>query len=174
MTPERTGAWTVVMAYYNEADYLTATLRSLDAQTLKPFRLILVDNASSDGSAALARAEAAAMRDVEVIHLFAEQPGKIHALEVANPHVTTEFVAFTDADTFYPPHYLKTAQQAFVEGGARVAAVMATDVTDPADGPAALAKRRALSKWRFRPATRDGVPVESWREMTVRFTMSDQ
>lgn len=35
-------------------------------------------------------------------------------------------------------------------------------------------KRRALSKWRFRPATRDGVAVESWREMTVRFTMADQ
>ncbi len=34
-------------------------------------------------------------------------------------------------------------------------------------------KRRALSKWRFRPATRDGVPTESWREMTVRFTMED-
>lgn len=32
-------------------------------------------------------------------------------------------------------------------------------------------RRRALSKWRFRAATRDGVAVESWREMTVRFTM---
>jgi periplasmic protein TonB len=28
---------------------------------------------------------------------------------------------------------------------------------------------QALRKWRFLPATRDGVPVESWREMTVRF-----
>jgi periplasmic protein TonB len=27
----------------------------------------------------------------------------------------------------------------------------------------------ALRKWRFLPATRDGTPVESWREMTVRF-----
>jgi protein TonB len=35
-------------------------------------------------------------------------------------------------------------------------------------------KRRALSKWRFRPATRDGVAVESWRVMTVRFTMTDE
>lgn len=34
-------------------------------------------------------------------------------------------------------------------------------------------RKRALSKWRFRPATRDGVAVESWREMTVRFTMQD-
>ncbi|WP_375273029.1 glycosyltransferase family 2 protein [Sphingomonas sp.] len=138
MTPE----WTVVLPYYNEADYLAATLRSLDAQTLKPFRLILIDNASDDCSAEFARAQAAAMTNVEVIHLFAEQPGKVHALEVATPHVATPFVAFTDADTIYPPHYLATAAQAFADGGARVVAVMATDVTDPADGPAALAKRR--------------------------------
>ncbi|WP_260581590.1 energy transducer TonB [Sphingopyxis sp. PET50] len=30
-------------------------------------------------------------------------------------------------------------------------------------------KRRALAKWRFKPATRGGVPEESWKEMTVRF-----
>ena len=142
MTAPTSPEWTVVLAYYNEADYLAATLRSLDAQTLKPFRLILVDNASDDGSAAIARAEAAAMQNVEVIHLFANQPGKIHALELANAHIATPFVAFADADTFYPPHYLATAARAFAHGGERVVAVMATDVTDPADGPAALAKRR--------------------------------
>ncbi len=32
-------------------------------------------------------------------------------------------------------------------------------------------REQALRKWRFTPATRDGVPVESWREMTVRFQM---
>jgi protein TonB len=32
-------------------------------------------------------------------------------------------------------------------------------------------RRQALSRWRFRPATRDGVAVESWRVMTVRFEM---
>lgn len=30
---------------------------------------------------------------------------------------------------------------------------------------------RALKYWRFRPATRDGVAVEAWREMTVRFEL---
>ena len=30
-------------------------------------------------------------------------------------------------------------------------------------------KRRALAKWRFKPATRGGVPEESWQVMTVRF-----
>ncbi len=53
----------------------------------------------------------------------------------------------------------------------RVAAIERVSATSDAFFDAT--KRRALSKWRFRPATRDGVAVESWREMTVRFTMED-
>ncbi|MFD1789642.1 TonB family protein [Sphingomonas floccifaciens] len=34
-------------------------------------------------------------------------------------------------------------------------------------------RRQALSRWRFRPATRDGVPYETWRTMTVRFVLQD-
>ena len=34
-------------------------------------------------------------------------------------------------------------------------------------------RKQALSKWRFLPATRDGSPIESWREMTVRFQLPD-
>lgn len=32
---------------------------------------------------------------------------------------------------------------------------------------------RALSKWRFRPATQGGVPVEAWRTMTLTFVLRD-
>ena len=34
-------------------------------------------------------------------------------------------------------------------------------------------RKQAVSKWRFLPATRDGAPIESWREMTVRFQLPD-
>lgn len=33
-------------------------------------------------------------------------------------------------------------------------------------------KRQALGKWRFKPATRGGVPQESWKVMNVRFEIS--
>ena len=33
---------------------------------------------------------------------------------------------------------------------------------------------RALAKWRFRPATRDGVPYETWKTMTVRFRLEEE
>lgn len=32
---------------------------------------------------------------------------------------------------------------------------------------------RALAKWRFKPGTRGGVPVEAWRTMTLRFVLKD-
>ncbi len=35
----------------------------------------------------------------------------------------------------------------------------------------AATRKQALSSWRFLPATKDGEPVESWKEMTVRFQM---
>ena len=37
-----------------------------------------------------------------------------------------------------------------------------------------VTERQALSRWRFKPATRDGIPVESWRTMNVRFTLAGQ
>ncbi|WP_299321704.1 energy transducer TonB [Parasphingopyxis sp.] len=33
-------------------------------------------------------------------------------------------------------------------------------------------ERQALRNWRFEPATRDGVPIESWQEHTVEFRIS--
>ncbi len=32
---------------------------------------------------------------------------------------------------------------------------------------------RALAKWRFKPATRDGVPVEAWRSMALTFVLQN-
>ena len=37
----------------------------------------------------------------------------------------------------------------------------------------AAAERQALSRWRFRPATVDGRPVESSRVMTIHFRIED-
>jgi periplasmic protein TonB len=37
---------------------------------------------------------------------------------------------------------------------------------------AAATERKALSSWRFTPATRDGVAVEDWQTLTVRFDIT--
>lgn len=73
----------------------------------------------------------------------------------------------------YPPQLLRMT----IEGKAVVRVLSGTDgrvkqvaviaADDPLFGEAT--ERQALRKWRFRPATRDGVPTESWKQLTVRF-----
>lgn len=73
----------------------------------------------------------------------------------------------------YPPQLLRTG----VEGKAVVKVLIGADgrvkqvAIVSADDPlfADAAERQALRKWRFRPATRDGAAIESWKTMTVRF-----
>jgi glycosyltransferase involved in cell wall biosynthesis len=140
-TPLEPGRWSVVIPYYNEADFLPDTLRSLKAQTVRGFHLILVDNASTDGSADLARAELADVTDFDVSFLAQPTPGQVHALEMGLAAVTTEFVAVCDADTRYPPDYLAKATALYAASGPGVVAALAFGAPEDAQGPAARRRR---------------------------------
>jgi glycosyltransferase involved in cell wall biosynthesis len=118
----------VVIPYFNEASYIADTLASLLAQSHPISQLILIDNASTDGSEAICRRVLANCRIPEVIYLHESRPGVIDALELGTRHVRTEFVAFADADTYYPPHYLATCARLFRGGKGRTAGVMAKDI----------------------------------------------
>ena len=122
--------WSVVVPYYNERDYLPAMLASMSAQTLRPFRLILVDNASTDGSANIARASIDGASDIDVRFLEEKTPGQAAALERGIAEADTDFVAICDADTVYAPNYLERAQARFQQGADDVVAVLATALYD--------------------------------------------
>ncbi len=75
----------------------------------------------------------------------------------------------------YPPELIR----ADIEGSATVRVLIGTDgrvravemVSAAHPGFFEATKKQALRYWRFRPATRGGVATESWRTMTVRFTI---
>ncbi|MBA4747506.1 MAG: energy transducer TonB, partial [Sphingopyxis sp.] len=75
----------------------------------------------------------------------------------------------------YPPY----EQRNEIEGTARVRVLVGIDgrvkdvveLTSASPGFFTETKRRALSKWRFKPATRGGTAEESWVIMTVRFRL---
>ena len=77
----------------------------------------------------------------------------------------------------FQPDYPATEQRREIEGIVRVRVLIGTDgrvkavelVSTDSHGFFEATKRRALTKWRFKPATRGGVAEESWKEMTVRF-----
>jgi protein TonB len=52
----------------------------------------------------------------------------------------------------------------------RVRQVQILSATDP--DFARATEKQALKAWRFKPATRDGVPVEDWQTLTVRFDIT--
>jgi len=47
-------------------------------------------------------------------------------------------------------------------------------VSAASDAFFAAAERQALTKWRFKPATKDGVPIEQWKTMSLRFQLDEQ
>lgn len=133
--------WSLVLAYYNEAAYLPKTLAAIAGQEFIDFTLILVDNASTDGSADIARATMAQHPHIDVRYLHEPKPGQLNALETGLATVTTPHVAFCDADTVYPPHYLTTANRLLANSPPSTVAALAFGV----DGdPAATRTRRRL------------------------------
>lgn len=53
----------------------------------------------------------------------------------------------------------------------RVKQIQMVSATDPEFFKAT--EQQALKRWRFQPATRDGIPIEGWRTMTVRFKLDN-
>jgi glycosyltransferase involved in cell wall biosynthesis len=136
--------WTIVLPYFNEAAYLVPTLKSLTEQQFRQFRLILVDNASTDGSTDLARQFMASHPEIETIFIDEPEKGKIHAMETGANAVKTEFLAFCDADTYYPPHYMAVANRILASPKADCVAVLAMDIYAE---PASLGSRWRMT-WR--------------------------
>lgn len=120
--------WTIVIPFFNEAAFLPATLRSV-AALQGSFRLILVDNGSTDGSGEVARRECAAL-GLRVKLIEESCPGKVHALRTGIAQVGTRFVATFDADTHYPPHYLVEAGKLLDKPGVVVAGAYFTHAHD--------------------------------------------
>jgi len=102
----------VVIAGRDEARALQQTLRSLLAQDYPDFKIIFVDDRSSDGSSAMARRLA---RDdprlvpLRIEHLPAGWLGKPHALARGFEEADGEWILFADADVRFAPDTLSLA-----------------------------------------------------------------
>lgn len=77
----------------------------------------------------------------------------------------------------FQPDYPASEQRREIEGSAKVRVLIGADgrvkaveqISSDSPGFFEETKRRALAKWRFKPATRGGVAEESWKVMTVHF-----
>ncbi len=101
---------TVIVPAYNEEGSLAETLRSLREQTLPPAEIIVVDDGSTDGTAAVARSFGAT-----VLRPPANTGSKAGAQTFALPSVRTELVIAVDADTTLAPDGIERLVPAFAD-----------------------------------------------------------
>lgn len=125
--------WVIVIAFYNEANYIAPTVHCALAQDRDDIMLVCVDNASTDASTAIVaeaikhQPRAMLVTEANQGHTFALRRGLAIAQEMG-----AENIAFWDADTFYPPHYISRAD-ALLGANKRVVGVQAFDIYGPVD-----------------------------------------
>lgn len=79
------------------------------------------------------------------------------------------------------PEYPAAMRRAGKEGQVVVKVLIGADgrvkdiqlVSSPDPAFFEATRRQALSRWRFKPATRDGIPYESWKTMRLGFRLTD-
>jgi glycosyltransferase involved in cell wall biosynthesis len=106
---------TAIVCAFNEAPILPACLHSLLSQTRPPDEIVVVNNASTDETAAVARA----VPGVRVV----EEPikGLAAAREAARRVATGDLLAYVDADCRVPLQWLERMEQRFLRRPAVVA-----------------------------------------------------
>lgn len=105
----------IVIPVYNEADALSACLRSISRQTIPPYEVIVVDNNSTDETIAVAR------RFDFVRVLTESKQGVVHARNTGFNAASGDIIGRLDADTILDPDW--TVQVAHIMKDPTVAAV---------------------------------------------------
>jgi GT2 family glycosyltransferase len=118
---------TAVISTWNKLKDLRANLDGLRAQT-RPFdAVIVVDNASSDGTAAAVAAEYPEVRLIVMPH---SAYGACETFNIGFASVTTPLMAILDDDVVLPPEWLEKAL-ARMRAEPATTAVVSTEVIEP-------------------------------------------
>lgn len=104
-TPTTEPKITVILPVYNVADFLPRCLRSIDKQTFRDFRVIAVNDGSTDDSPRI-------LREFEASHPYftvidQNNQGLAAARNTGLALAKTEYISFIDSDDFVAPTFLE-------------------------------------------------------------------
>ena len=109
LAPGRVPPLSVIVAARNEAPVLPRLLKALVRQTHPCHEIIVVDDGSTDATAAIVEEWAAEHANVRLVQVSDPQPPrKKRALTRGVAEARYELLAFTDADCVPPPGWLRT------------------------------------------------------------------
>ena len=131
---------------------------------------------------------------IDDVHITPSDPGPVASVNfgdgggvvVEPPKPPAPMLRGADVDGHYArdfqPVYPAEERRAGREGVVTLKVLIGTDgrvrqverLVAASDAFWRVTQERALAKWRFRPATRDGVPYETWKTMTVRFRLEEE
>lgn len=97
--------FTVILAAFNEEDWVGGAIRSVLAQTRRDFELVVVDDGSTDSTAEVVRGFEA---DSRVRLISQPNRGLAAALNVAIAAGDAPYIAMIDADDLWMPTYLES------------------------------------------------------------------
>ena len=146
----------VLLPVRDEEPYLGECLDSLSAQTLAEFEVIVVDDGSTDASAAIA--EQRARRDSRFRVLRQEPAGMVAASERARAEARAPLVARMDADDVMLPERLELQVAAIEEEGLAAVGGRVEYFPDPTDG------LRAYADWLNSLVTVEAALRDLWVE----------
>ncbi|MFN8626306.1 MAG: glycosyltransferase [Candidatus Binatia bacterium] len=141
MSPASVPALSILVPTRNRADVLPRLLRTLDAAQAEAqvdLEVVVVDNGSTDGTAAVLDRWAAAAPGR--VRMFVEQPGRARALNRALPVARAPLLAFTDDDVEVTPHWIRSLVAFFAVHPEYDAAMGRVRVPPAAADPATLAR----------------------------------
>ena len=99
----------IVIPVYNEADELDSCLRAIANQSVRPFEVIVIDNNSTDNSAAIAQ------RYQFVTVITEPRQGAIHARNAGFNAASGDIIGRIDADTRVADDWVVTLQTIFTD-----------------------------------------------------------
>jgi LmbE family N-acetylglucosaminyl deacetylase/GT2 family glycosyltransferase len=138
LAPEPRLEATAVISTWNKKEDLRANLDALRAQTLPFADIVVVDNASRDGTADLVRA---AYPEVRLIVMPHDRYGACETFNIGFASSRTPLTAILDDDIVMPPDWLEKAC-ARLQREPATTAILSTQVTEPGMPPGYLAGAR--------------------------------
>jgi glycosyltransferase involved in cell wall biosynthesis len=124
----------VVIPVHNKAPFVARAIASVLAQSRPVDELVLVDDASTDGSLD----EIGAFRDprIKLLQRGEAGPGGYAARNLAIRHATSRWIAFLDADDTWEPCFVEEVARLVARAPSRTGCVFTGYVRDWGDRPA--------------------------------------